>query len=227
MNAAPRTGNVERMTGDLVDVPLEDDPLPGPPSDRERWLEPLAATGTRHVDAVRALHELLVRAATYEVRRRAASMGLSGSSDLEDLAMQAADDALVAILARLDSFEGRSAFTTWAYKFAIHTAGVAVRRLAWRGRDIPSSGEALDRFASRVQAPDEAAEQRERLERLFAAIQDITPRQREVVLALCISEVPIDVLADRLGSSRGAIYKTLHDARRALRARVGEGGHYG
>lgn len=215
----PRVASVGAMTTELVDTTggaaehRRDD-------DAARWLTPLAGTGPRHAAAVRQLHELLVRAATYEVRRRASILGVSSSSELEDLAMQAADDALVAILARLDAFEQRSAFTTWAYKFAIHTAGVAVRRLAWREREIPSSDIAFEQLISTLPDPEAAAEQRERLDRLVVAIGALTPRQREVLLALCVSGVPIDVLADRLGSTRGALYKTLHDARRTLRARL-------
>lgn len=225
MSVGIEHGSVDDMTGELVHGTLDDGLHPERADDVERWLTPLAGTGPAHTEAVRDLHALLVRAARYEVRRRAERMGLSGSSDLDDLGMQAADDALVAILARLDTFEQRSAFTTWAYKFAIHTAGVAVRRLAWRGRDIPSSDAALDQFASRVQGPEVAAEQRELLAQLVTALGSITPHQREVVLALCVSDVPIDVLAERLGTSRGAIYKTLHDARRALRRRIEGGDH--
>lgn len=203
------------------------DPAARAAADAERWLDPLRASGHAHEDAVRRLHELLVRAARYEVRRRARQFGLLASSELDDLVTQSADDALVAILARLDAFEGRSAFTTWAWKFAIHVAGVAVRRLAWREREVPSSDDAIARLESGTLGPAAAAEQHDDLQRLVAGIGQLTPRQREVVLALCVSDVPIDVLADRLGSTRGAIYKTLHDARAALRRRLGadtEGG---
>ena len=56
---------------------------------------------------------------------------------------------------------------------------------------------------------------------LEAAIaSELTPHQRRVVLALLVQEV----LADRLGSARNALYKTLHDARRRLRAARTEGG---
>jgi RNA polymerase sigma-70 factor (ECF subfamily) len=188
--------------------------------DEATWLTPLSGTGAAHDDAVRRLHELLVRAATHEVRRRAALLDLSQSSDLGDLAMQAADDALIAILARLDRFERRSAFTTWAYKFAIHTAGVSVRKLAWRSREIPSSDSAFAQLVSTYPEPADATERRDLIARITEAIEHLTPRQRDVLLALCVSGVPIDVLADRLGATRGAICKTLHDARQAIRKRL-------
>jgi RNA polymerase sigma-70 factor (ECF subfamily) len=138
--------------------------------------------------------------------------------------MQSADDALIAILGRLDSFEQRSAFTTWAYKFAIHTAGVAVRKLAWRGREIATSDLAFQQLVSTYPEPAAAAEQHELMTQIGVAIQLLTPRQREVLLALCVSGVPIDVLADRLGATRGAVYKTLHDARLAIRKRIDHAG---
>jgi RNA polymerase sigma-70 factor (ECF subfamily) len=186
--------------------------------DETRWLTPLASAGPAHNHAVRELHGLLLRASAFEVRRRAAALGLTGSSELDDIANQAADDALLAVMSRLERFERRSRFTTWAYKFAIHTAGVAVRRHAWRDRE-PTAGsrESLERLASLADDPAEAAETRELLARVGAAIARLTAHQRDVLLALAVDGVPIDVLADRLSTNRNALYKTLHDARSRLR----------
>jgi RNA polymerase sigma-70 factor (ECF subfamily) len=187
--------------------------------DERAWLAPLASTGPEHNRAVAELHGLLLRASVFEVKRRAAACGLAGASELDDLAQQAADDALLAVLARLDRFERRSRFTTWAYKFAIHTAGVAVRRHAWRGRALaPGSAEALSRLADLAHGPAADAESRELLAEIVAAIGLLTPHQRDVLLALAVDGVPIDVLAERLSTTRGALYKTLHDARTRLRA---------
>ena len=141
-----------------------------------------------------------------------------GDPDLEDIAQQAADDALLAVMSRLDRFERRSRFTTWAYKFAINTAGVAVRRHAWRDRAVSSSpAGALEELADRAQSPAEASQTRELLTRIIGAIALLTPHQRDVLLALAVDGVPIDVLADRLSTNRNALYKTLHDARTRLR----------
>ncbi len=189
--------------------------------DRTIWLGPLTATGAVHDRAVQDLHALLVRASRFEVRRRAAAFGLTAGSELDDIAEQAADDALLAVLARLDRFEGRSRFTTWAYKFAIHTAGVAVRRHAWRNRAVAeTSGEALEKLADLAQGPAESAQTRALLGRIREAIQLLTPHQRDVLLALAVDGVPIDVLAERLSTNRNALYKTLHDARTRLRRLV-------
>jgi RNA polymerase sigma-70 factor, ECF subfamily len=189
--------------------------------DRTTWLGPLRAGGAAHDRAVRDLHGLLLRASRFEVGRRAAALGLSAGAELDDLAGQAADDALLAVLARLDRFEGRSRFTTWAYKFAIHTAGVAVRRHAWRERAVAArSSESLEQLADLAQGPAESAQTRELLERIREAIGLLTPHQREVLLALAVDGVPIDVLAERLSTNRNALYKTLHDARTRLRRLV-------
>lgn len=186
--------------------------------DERLWLAPLTSTGPEHDHAVRELHSLLLRASAHEVRRRAAALGISRDSELGDIAHQAADDALLAVMARLDRFERRSRFTTWAYKFAIHTAGVAVRRHAWRDHGLAaSSTETLSRLADRTPGPVDGSETRELLAAIVEAIALLTAHQRDVLLALAIDGVPIDVLADRLSTTRGALYKTLHDARTRLR----------
>jgi RNA polymerase sigma-70 factor, ECF subfamily len=195
---------------------------PSGAEDQATWLGPLAAAGPAHDRAVGELHGLLLRASRFEVQRRAAALGVAGDPDLEDIAQQAADDALLAVMSRLDHFERRSRFTTWAYKFAINTAGVAVRRHAWRDRAIAASPDgSLERLADRAQSPAEAAETRELLGRIVDAIARLTPHQRNVLLALAVDGVPIDVLADRLSTNRNALYKTLHDARTRLRGVLG------
>jgi RNA polymerase sigma-70 factor (ECF subfamily) len=147
-----------------------------------------------------------------------------GADTLEDIANQAADDATLAVLKKLHTFAGRSRFTTWAYKFGVLHAGVAVRRQAWRHREVHlPDGLPL---ADASPGPEAYAEGGQLARALRAAIAtELTPHQRRVVLALLVEEVPIDVLADRLGSTRNALYKTLHDARRRLRTALVESGH--
>jgi RNA polymerase sigma-70 factor, ECF subfamily len=142
--------------------------------------------------------------------------------ELEDIAVQSADDALVSVLARLQDFRGESRFTTWAYKFAILEAAVSLRRRAWQGREIPLEPERWPLFAG-GRTPAAETEQHELLQEVVKAIQEtLTPHQRRVLLAVVLDDVPIDVLAERLGTTRGALYKTLHDARTRLRAEIGE-----
>src|SRR5262245_32608422 len=128
------------------------------------------------------------------------------------------------VLARLDSFQGASRFTTWAYKFALLEAAVKLRKRAWQGRELPLEEEAWDRLPSAEAGPADSAERAELLAAVRAGIASLTPHQRQVLVALAINGVPIDVLADRLNTTRGALYKTLHDGRRNLRAYLTERG---
>jgi RNA polymerase sigma-70 factor, ECF subfamily len=190
------------------------------PLDRESraWVDALQGDGPVREQAVRRLHALLLRAARFQVRSRASPHLLRGEN-VDDLATEAADDALVAVLARLDEFRGASRFTTWAYKFAILEASVSLRRRAWKGRELPLDGDGWNNFALSVVGPDEKVEQLELLAELRAAVETLlTDRQREVFVAVALNGVPIDVVAQRLGTTRGAVYKTLHDARQKLRA---------
>jgi RNA polymerase sigma-70 factor (ECF subfamily) len=207
-------------------VPLETtaEPTATPDEDSRAWLRRLRAVGPEHDAAVAELHGLLLRAARFEIgRRRASTLHLRGDHD--DLAQQSADDALVAVLAKLDRFRGESRFTTWAYKFALLEAAVNVRRQAWQGREVPLEEEAWALLADRAAAPAQPAEEAELLQALGEEIEScLTPRQRQVLVAVTLDDVPIDVLAERLQTSRGALYKTLHDARRKLRAALAERG---
>jgi RNA polymerase sigma-70 factor (ECF subfamily) len=189
--------------------------------DSREWLRGLRARGAAHDDAVARLHALLLGAARFEVARRRASLPHLRGDDLPDIAMQAADDALMSVLRRLDDFRGESRFTTWAYKFALLEAAVKLRRRAWQGREVPLEPEAWALFSTAGPTPHQDAERGQLFDVLQKAIREtLTPHQREVLVALALNGVPIDVLAERLGSTRGALYKTLHDARRKLRARL-------
>jgi RNA polymerase sigma-70 factor, ECF subfamily len=185
------------------------------------WISDLKASDHRRDVAIARLHELLLKAARFEINRRVARMPHLRGNDLHDLAMQSADDALVAVLAKLDSYRGDSRFTTWAYKFALLQAAVTLQRRAWQGREIPLEPEVWPLFSGRAPSPQSSAEQSELFDELQDAIANrLSPHQREVLVATTINGVPIDVLAERLGSTRGALYKTLYDARQKLRSHL-------
>jgi RNA polymerase sigma-70 factor (ECF subfamily) len=189
------------------------------------WLRALRGTGAERDDAVARLHALLLRAARFEVARRRPTLPHLRGDELDDIALEAADDALMSVLARLDDFRGASRFTTWVYKFALLEAAVKLRRRAWQGREVPLEPETWSLFSSSALEPDEQAEQSELLATLKRAIDEVlTPHQRQVLVALALNGVPIDVLAERLNTSRGALYKTLHDARRKLRKHLRDSG---
>jgi RNA polymerase sigma-70 factor, ECF subfamily len=192
----------------------------------ELWVERLRRGHPRHDQTVARLHEVLLRIGYHELSRRRGRLGSITGPELDDLAHQAADDALMNILRRLDQFEGHSRFTTWAYKFVIFEVSGKVARHAWR-RHRPSSAELdwerlPDSLAPR---PGDRLEQREQLNALSAALGELTDRQREVFVAIALNDIPIDVLALELGSNRNAIYKNLFDARRNLRAKMAAAGH--
>jgi RNA polymerase sigma-70 factor (ECF subfamily) len=190
-------------------------------ADSGAWLRALRQPGPERDRATARLHELLVRAARFEVSRRRAALSHGRGEELDDLALQAADDALVAVLGKLDDYRGASRFTTWAYKFALLEAGVRLRRRAWQEREVVLKPEAWPLMADAAQSPQGQAEANE----LMVAITDsidccLTEHQREVLVALALNGVPLDVLSERLTTTRGALYKTVHDARRKLRAEL-------
>jgi RNA polymerase sigma-70 factor, ECF subfamily len=214
--AAPCSASVGRTSMSSSNIPVV---AAGAEQESRVWIERLTATGPDRDAALVELHALLLRAARFEVgRRRATSAQLRGG-DYDDLAQQSADDALVSILGKLDDFRGESRFTTWAYKFALYEAAAKVRKRSWQGREVPLSPEAWplipDRHQRTAQQSVEAADQLGALQE--AIEQELSPHQREVLVALALNEVPIDVLAERLNTTRGALYKTLHDGRQKLR----------
>lgn len=202
--------------------PTTPEVAPSPPDDS--WHAELTDVGPAGQQALARLRELLLHATRHQVWRLRDLLPGAGAAELEDLAQQAADDALVAVLRQLGTFEGRSRFTTWAWKFGVLHAGVGVRRQAWRHREVPLPDTLT--FVDGAPTPDAHSEAVQLALAVREAIaEQLTPHQRRVVLALLVEEVPIDVLADRLGSNRNALYKTLHDARRRLRATLVDGGY--
>jgi RNA polymerase sigma-70 factor (ECF subfamily) len=200
-------------------------PTTSPDAESREWVAALRADGPTRDNEVARLHALLLRAARFEVARRRPTLPHLRGDELDDIAMEAADDALMAVLRRLDDFRGTSRFTTWVYKFGIYEAGTKLRRRAWQGREVPLEPESWSLFSSASLEPDDRLEQSELLATVQMAITELlTPHQRRVLVALALNGVPIDVLAERLNTTRGALYKTLHDARRKLRQHLDERG---
>src|SRR5215218_6648152 len=155
------------------------------PTVDEQLVEDLRANDQR---AIRELHELLLRAARFEVGRRRAALSHVRGEELDDIANQAADDALMAVLAKLNTYRGASRFTTWAYKFALLEAGVRLRRRAWQHREVMLEPDAWRALADRQQSAHEQVEQAEFLEALGRAIDgSLTQHQRTVFVALALN----------------------------------------
>lgn len=187
------------------------------------WIARLSVSGRVRDDAVARLHALMIRAARHQVGRMPEA-GALGAARREEIVQSAADEATVSVLSRLETFEGRSRFTTWAYKFAILHAGVEVRRAAWSNRDIRLD-DVPEPSETSTFAPEAHAEGRDLARAVqVGLVEALTPHQRRIAVAVLVDEVPIDVLAERLGTNRGALYKTLHDARKRLRAYLSDQG---
>ena len=189
------------------------------------WYLDLRPGSSRREEAAGELRDLLLRASRFEVFRRRGMLPQLSSGELDELADEAASDAAMSVLRRLDDFRGESRFETWAYKFALLEAAVKVRRRAWRDREVMLDPEGWERFPALMPGPDADAEQAALLECVRDGIEALTPHQREVLVAVVLDGVPIDVLAERLGSNRNALYKTIHDARARLRAYVAAAGY--
>jgi RNA polymerase sigma-70 factor, ECF subfamily len=191
------------------------------------WMAGLRASGVQRDNTVAELRDLLLRVARFECERRRGLLRVRGP-ELEDIAQQAANDALVSILAKLDEFRGESRFTTWAYKFVMFQVSTKIGRHFWRTSTV-TVDEPVDpeRIADRLaRTPDQRAEQRELLGALARAVeQDLTEHQRKVFVAIALDDVPVDALAAELGSNRNAVYKALFDARRKLRASLAGAGY--
>ena len=190
------------------------------------WLRALSGPGPQRDDALARLHGMLVRIALAEARRRGPRLRITGP-ELEDLAYQAAADALLAITGKLGQFRGESRFTTWAYKFVIFEVSAKIGRHFWRHPSVPLDAEDWGRLPDRFGfEPAREAEWRDLLAALRRAVDtELTPRQREIFVAIVLNGVPLDALAARLGSNRNALYKMLFDARRKLRAALAANGY--
>lgn len=212
----------ERVEGELLD-PLSPG-FPATERSHQVWPELLLTDGPDHHAAVRRLHALMTKAAHHQVAHMFPSLPVIGGVRVDDIVKQAADEATVAALGRLSSFEGRSRFTTWAYKFGILHAANEVRRNMWRHREVN-----LDDLPEPVggrTSPEQHVEHLEFAQAVGAAIEAVlTPHQRKVAVALLVEEIPIDVLAERMGTKRNALYKTLFDARGRLRSHLTAAGY--
>ncbi len=196
---------------------------PGQPDD---WVAALGDGGAGRDDAMARLHGALVRVARSELNRRHGQLNVSGP-ELDDLAHQAAADAMVAIMAKLDQFRGESRFTTWAYKFVMFEVSAKIGRHFWRRPPVPLSTEDWDRLPDRFGFdPASESERRDFVRAVRRAVdEDLTEHQRRIFVTLVLDGVPLDALAERLGTSRNTIYKVMFDARRKLRASLVANGY--
>jgi RNA polymerase sigma-70 factor (ECF subfamily) len=183
-----------------------------------KWLMELRGRGVVRDDAVRRLHELLLRMA---YARLLPLRGHVDAAGLDELALDVAGDSLVAVLAHLDDFRGRSRFTTWACQFAVTEVSVALRRHRRRRREFPVEPQVIVQLSGSTTGVERELEQMELLRLVCEAVAEVlSERQRRVLLALAVDGDSPSALASELGTNAGALYKTLHDARQKLRVRL-------
>ena len=189
------------------------------------WPELFLADGPAHDAAVQRLRALMVKAARHQVTHMSPNLPVIGGVRVQDIVEQAADEATVAALGKLASFEGRSRFTTWAYKFGVLYASNEVRRNMWRHREINLDD--LPEFVAHAPSPEQHVEHHEFADAVSTAINTaLTQHQRKVTIALLVEEIPVDVLAERMGTNRNALYKVLFDARGRLRSQLTAAGYF-
>jgi RNA polymerase sigma-70 factor, ECF subfamily len=192
-----------------------------------QWVADLCDLGRRRESAVRELHDMLLRAARREVRRRAAGTPVTGR-ELDDLATQAADDATYAVLAKVTQFRGESRFTTWAYRFVVLEVSHKLGRHFWRQPRAELADEDWERLPDALGAPpDHMAEVHELTRAVRRAVDDLTDHQRRVFEGAVLQGISLDALAVRHDTTRNALYKTLYDARRKIRAHLVANGYLG
>jgi RNA polymerase sigma-70 factor, ECF subfamily len=185
------------------------------------WVSRLATPGPDHESAVRDLHSLLLRVARREVHRRAAGLPFSGR-ELDDLAMQAADDATFAVVAKVDLFRGESRFTTWAYRFVVLEVSHKVGRHFWRHPRAELTEDDWNHLPDVAAPPPHVVSEVRELNRAVrrAVQDDLTDHQRRIFEDAILRGIPLDALAVRYDTTRNALYKTLFDARRRIRTRL-------
>lgn len=185
------------------------------------WVSGLSGNGVEREASVERLHALLLRVARAEAARRTGLNGIVGA-ELDDVAHQAAADACLSIVRKIGEFRGESKFTTWAYKFVVYEVSSKFSRHAWRRNDVQLAEDGWERLPGRLGTdPEDVIGSREIAVAVRKAVEEeLTPHQRRIFVAIVLDATPLDVLAAELGSNRNAIYKSLFDARRKLRAHL-------
>ncbi len=148
------------------------------------------------------------------------------------LAEEVAQDTLLRVLYRLDTFEGRSQFTPWEHKIAVRIALTELRRKRWENVSLddlvdreerpPLAGLMIDNQAATPENIVEGADMMQRVQRIIA--EELTDKQRQAMIAVAINGMPLEEVARRMGTNRNALYKLMHDTRLRLKHRLAQEG---
>src|SRR5574341_58869 len=194
------------------------------PRDNQAWLADLRASGEQRDSALVDLSATLRRILPGALARWLSPEAGQFDAFLEDIIQE----TLMRVLDRLESFEGRSQFTTWVYKIAIRISLNELRHRKWKEVSLDGLEEGnepqempSERFASSDPHPESALERKDAMElvkRIFE--EELTPRQRAAMMAISVKGVPMEIVAHRMGTNRNALYKMMHDARLRLKGRL-------
>lgn len=193
----------------------------------EQWLNDLRSSSPEQAEALEELRTLLLRGSLYTFSRSLGPGSAWNGEEVLRLAEDCAQEALIAILSHLSDFRGDSKFTTWAYKFAVNYALSTARRERWKGISLDELSPLNDDFdwISSAALPGNSPAQSILQGEVWMEIRrilktELTDRQRQVIKWMVFDEVPMDVVVERLGSNRNAVYKLLHDARQKVKQQL-------
>ena len=194
----------------------------------------LAALGDPQAQpaALSDLRARLQRSLYFYLSQDRSDLRALASQELQQMAEDLAQDATLRVMDNLHNFRGESRFTTWATKIAIRLAISDLRRARYKDfslDQLTADGELLPSAArwsnSSAPTPEKAAERDDVMRKIELALTEaLTERQYQALVAVALKGVPMDVLAERMGSNRNALYKLIHDARRKLKAHLEEQG---
>lgn len=192
----------------------------------QEWIEELKATGKVQTEALNDLRKRLQRSILYYLSQERSDLRDLSTQELEQMAEDLAQDALMRIIANIDTFRGESLFTTWANRIAIRLAISDLRRARYKDfslDNLTADGEMLPANTSvnnpPPPGPEATTERRDVMDIISRAFDEaLTERQFRALEAVALRGVPMDVVAEQMGTNRNALYKLLHDARRKLRA---------
>lgn len=192
----------------------------------EEWIEELKAEGKVQTEALNDLRQRLQRSILYYLSQERSDLRGLSTQELEQMAEDLAQDALLRIIANLDTFRGESLFTTWANRIAIRLAISDLRRARYKDFSLDTltaDGEMLPTSTNvnnpTPPGPEATTERNDVMDIISRAFDEaLTERQFRALEAVALRGVPMDVVAEQMGTNRNALYKLLHDARRKLRA---------
>jgi RNA polymerase sigma-70 factor (ECF subfamily) len=157
--------------------------------------------------------ESLVRTYTPLVYRLALSI-LDDPAEADE----AAQDALVAALSKLDSFRGQAKFTTWLYTITLNVCRGRLRKRRTQTR-LVGVLQRLFCFSSQTTAPppEQTTLQQEQDSALWQAIAALDDRRRETVILRYYHELTLPEIGQVMGVSERTIRTWLHTAHQQMR----------